>query len=272
MSSEPAAEANARETARRKRRRRLGLAGGLTLLLLVTLALASPLGRSGPDKRTDNVLSATTSRLSATTPAAPVPTESATPTASPTMVIATATARPPVSPTAAPREPIPTPSPATTATPRPTATPPPTATPRPPATLAPVNARLASFEAEMLAAHNTARVAAGREALALDPSLTSVARLRAVDMARSRRLSHTSSNGDTAFTLLADAGVSLQAAAENIARNTYPDADSVAIAMDGFLRSGGHRDNILSADFSRAGIAAAVAGRFKYFAVVFVGP
>ena len=263
MSSEPAAEANARETARRKRRRRVGL--GLALLILVTLALANPLGRSGPDKRTDKVLSATTSRLS--TAALPAPTETATPTASSTRVSATATTAPPqVSPTVAPREQIATPSLAATTTPLPTATPP------PPAALPPVNARWAAFEAEMLAAHNAARAAAGRQALALDASLTSVARLRAADMARSRRLSHTSANGDTAFTLLAEASVSLQAAAENIARNSYPDADSVAVAMDGFLRSGGHRDNILSADFSRIGIAAAVAGGFKYFAVVFVGP
>ncbi len=124
----------------------------------------------------------------------------------------------------------------------------------------------------MFEQHNQQRAAAGVAALQLDPTLESVARQRAEDMASKGYFSHTSPSGVTAFTLLDGAGYKYAIAGENIARNNYPDAQTVDTAMTGFMNSPGHRENILEPRFTRVGIAVAVdASGMKYFAVVFAG-
>ena len=85
--------------------------------------------------------------------------------------------------------------------------------------------------------------------------------------------SHTSPSGATAFSLMAQYGYTYLIAGENIARNNYPDAQSVSTAMAGFMSSAGHRTNILDSRFTRVGIGAAIGtDGMKYFAVVFSGP
>ena len=118
--------------------------------------------------------------------------------------------------------------------------------------------------------HNQERAAAGLSALRLDSTLVAIARRRAQDMAANNYFSHTSPSGETAFSLMSAAGYSYQMAGENIARNNYPDTQTVQVAMQGFMNSSGHRANILSGGYRRVGIGAAVgAGGMKYFAIVF---
>ncbi len=131
---------------------------------------------------------------------------------------------------------------------------------------------LNGFEQDLLAAHNAARVGAGLKPFELDASVTAVARARAAHLMAERRLSHVSYGGATAYTLLAAAGVTFLAAAENIELNTYADAESVDVAMTDFRGSAPHRENVLDPRLTRVGIGALVEGRFKYYAVVFVGP
>ena len=124
----------------------------------------------------------------------------------------------------------------------------------------------------MYLAHNAERAGAGVGALQLDATLVEVARHRAQDMAANDYFSHTAPNGETAFTLMAALGYAYTLAGENIARNNYPDSQTVAAAMDGFMNSPGHRKNILDSGFDAVGIGAATtADGMKYFAVVFVG-
>lgn len=124
----------------------------------------------------------------------------------------------------------------------------------------------------MLQAHNAERSRAGVAPLEIDAVLTEIARRRAQDMATRNYFSHTSPSGETAFSLLGAFRYAYRTAGENIARNNYPDAQSVSIAMQGFMSSSAHRQNILDARFSRVGIGVAVgADGMKYFAVVFVG-
>ena len=122
----------------------------------------------------------------------------------------------------------------------------------------------------MLAAHNAERASSGLAAFTLDGTLTQVARQRAQDMASKGYFAHTSPSGQTAFTLLNGAGYSYSLAGENLARNNYPDAQSVSVAMSGFMASANHRVNVLEVKFTRIGIGMAIgADGLRYFAVVF---
>ena len=128
------------------------------------------------------------------------------------------------------------------------------------------------MEAAMFSQHNQQRAAAGLGALSVDASLTNIARRRAQDMAAKNYFAHTSPTGETAFTLMNGAGYVYALAGENIARNNYPDAESVSVSMSGFMNSPGHRANILDGRYTKVGIGMAVdANGMKYFAVVFAG-
>ena len=124
----------------------------------------------------------------------------------------------------------------------------------------------------MLAAHNSERAANGLGALAADGTLTQIARQRALDMATNGYFAHTSPSGQTAFTLLGASGYAYAIAGENLARNNYPDAQSVGVAMAGFMSSSSHRVNVLEPRYRSVGIGLAVtADGMKYFVVVFAG-
>jgi uncharacterized protein YkwD len=125
----------------------------------------------------------------------------------------------------------------------------------------------------MFASHNAERGRAGVAALQADPRLVEIARRRAQDMAANNYFSHTSPTGETAFSLMGQMRYVYGLAGENLARNNYPDAQSVSIAISGFMNSPGHRQNILEPRFNRVGIGMAIgADGMKYFAVVFAGP
>jgi uncharacterized protein YkwD len=128
------------------------------------------------------------------------------------------------------------------------------------------------MEADLFQRHNQQRAANGLEGLTVDPTLTAIARQRAQDMASKNYFSHTSPTGETAFTLMNGAGYVYTIAGENIARNNYPDSESVGVAMNGFMNSPGHRANILDGRYTKVGIGVAIdASGMKYFAVVFAG-
>ena len=132
---------------------------------------------------------------------------------------------------------------------------------------------LTGFEADILAGVNNERLAAGLSPLRLDGALVAIARERSADMAAQGYFAHTSPTGETAFSLMDKYGVPYSWAGENLARNNYPDAESVAIAMRDWLASPGHRDNMLNVHYTAIGVGSAVDGSgMKYFTVVFTGP
>jgi uncharacterized protein YkwD len=195
-------------------------------------------------------------------------------------------ARPPLMPAGQPAaEPIaalPTPTPAQLAptvallqaAPTPTFVPPaPTATPKPPAPPAAAPAvSLDAFEADIVAGVNNERIAAGLAPLQVDGGLVAVARERSNDMIRQGYFAHVSPTGETAFSLLDVYGIPYIWAGENLARNNYPDDQSVAIAMRDWMASQGHRENMLNVHYTAIGVGAAVDGAgVKYFTVVFTG-
>lgn len=151
--------------------------------------------------------------------------------------------------------------------PTPTAVPP-TSTPAPSCPIA----GMGGFAAALYNAVNEARAANGMAALAADGCVTYVAQLRSQDMASNSYFSHTSPGGQTAFSLLDAYGVPYAWAGENLARNNYPDEETVAIAIRDLMASEGHRANILHSHYTRLGVGFAEDGAgVRYFTMIFTG-
>ncbi len=201
----------------------------------------------------------------------------ATATATP---VETSTPLPPPPPTPVPQEPTAAPlqvsapeeapvaPPAALAEPTPTSSPP----PPPPAPSCPT-ATMSAFAQALFDAINVERTQRALPALVLNACVVYVARLRSDDMASLNYFSHTSPSGETAFSLLDQYDVPHGWAGENLARNNYPDDESVDVAIRALMESDGHRANILSANYTQMGVGAAADGAgMKYFTMIFIGP
>jgi uncharacterized protein YkwD len=121
-------------------------------------------------------------------------------------------------------------------------------------------ARAPSAEGTLVACANHARAARGLEPLKVDRALHSVAHRFAADMARRGFFDHVDPDGH-------DPGDRIEAKGryvtwgENIAGG-YPDA---AATCRGWLRSPGHRRNILDRHFTRIGTGFAEGGDGRIF-------
>ena len=125
----------------------------------------------------------------------------------------------------------------------------------------------------MLAAVNAQRTAGGLAPLEMDPTLAAIGRERARDMIDNRYFGHNGPDGALAVqTLLSKYGVSFALAGENLARNNYSQPETVAIAIQGFLASASHRDNLFEGAYKRLGVGARQDGSgMFYYALVFAG-
>ncbi len=120
---------------------------------------------------------------------------------------------------------------------------------------------------------NAQRTANGLSALAADGCVAYVALERSNDMATRHYFSHTSPDGTGAFDLLTANGVPYGWAGENLARNNYPDDQTEAVAIRDLMASQGHRDNMLSTNYTAMGVAAVNDGTgMWYYTMVFIGP
>ncbi len=105
-----------------------------------------------------------------------------------------------------------------------------------------------------LAAVNAERARAGRPALRLSPDLSAVAQAHACDMTQQGYFSHTSPDGRGLKERARRAGISgLCTMGENIGRGQRDVPDVVA----GWMRSPGHRRNILDRDYVLVGFGRA---------------
>ncbi|HVG30002.1 MAG TPA: CAP domain-containing protein [Pyrinomonadaceae bacterium] len=118
---------------------------------------------------------------------------------------------------------------------------------------------------------NRERAARGQEQLVWDDELASMARQHSDNMARQNFFSHTDRTGRDTAARAAECGVcGWRALAENIAYNQGFD-DPVAFAVERWMNSAKHRDNILRAGFTHAGLGIAKsADGTLYFTQVFV--
>jgi uncharacterized protein YkwD len=120
----------------------------------------------------------------------------------------------------------------------------------------------------LVEAHNVRRGKAGLSPLSSNPILEASAMEHARDMADHRKMSHKGSDGSSPFDRMKRQGYRFSAAAENVAYG-FDDVDSV---MTGWLKSHGHRRNILG-NFSEIGVGHAIANDgASYWCVTFGTP
>ena len=91
-------------------------------------------------------------------------------------------------------------------------------------------------------------------ALAIDPELSRIARIKSQDMLQRGYFAHTSPVYGDVRAMLTHFGYSYTAASENIARHS-----TVEKAQAAFLSSPAHRRNVLSTAYTKVGIGVAVA-------------
>lgn len=96
---------------------------------------------------------------------------------------------------------------------------------------------------------NQDRAANGLPALTLNSKLTSLADGYAADMIKRGYFSHYNPEGQSPFDRMNKAGISYSTAGENLAIN-----NSVAAAETAFMKSSGHRANILNSSYTDVGI------------------
>lgn len=125
-------------------------------------------------------------------------------------------------------------------------------------------------ELDVLTATNRYRKSQGLQPLEPDARLTAIARLRSQDMANRNYFSHITPEGSDVFGIMRSRQVRFWAAGENLARNNYSIAQAPDVAMQGWIKSAGHRANLLHPSFGHLGVGLAVAkdGK-KYLTQVF---
>ena len=124
------------------------------------------------------------------------------------------------------------------------------------------------LEREVFEEANAARVRAGVPALAFDPGLYRAARAHAEDMLRRGYFGHEAPGGPSLAERLWQAGVYATRVAENLYEldGPYVPADFARRAVEGWLKSPGHRRNLLDPGFDRMAVAVLARGE-RYVAV-----
>lgn len=209
-------------------------------------------------------------------PTTPTPDPTALATATPTATPeSTATPSPTPAPTRQPAARTATPKPTATpvkSTPRPTpvkATPTPKPTPKPaPSTSVPTGLSVEDDKAQyMFRLVNEARADAGLPALRWDGALAAGALAHGLDMAKNDFFSHTSpTRGDFSTRFAASGADGGRMWGENLAY-TYGYKGTTTTAFNQLMESQPHRKNILSATYTRIGIAAVYNGSDRCYFV-----
>lgn len=136
------------------------------------------------------------------------------------------------------------------------------ATSPPPATQDPgegQTADLSQEEKQLLNLINAERAKKNLSPLVADPELMKVARIKAEDMTKNNYFSHYSPTYGSPFDMMRQFGVSFRAAAENIAGNS-----TIEGAVNAWMKSEGHRNNIMNANYNYAGIGITKSSKYGY--------
>jgi len=141
------------------------------------------------------------------------------------------------------------------ASPSPSTVPPATQTPEP----GQGTADLSQMEKQLLDLINQERAKNNLSPLAADPELMKVARTKAEDMTKNNYFSHYSPTYGSPFDMMRQFGISFKAAAENIAGNS-----TVEGAVSAWMKSEGHRNNILNPNYNYTGIGISKSAKYGY--------
>jgi uncharacterized YkwD family protein len=125
---------------------------------------------------------------------------------------------------------------------------------------------LSAEEQKMVNLVNEARKQNGLPALAVDLELSKVARVKSQDMVTHNYFSHQSPTYGSPFDMMKKFGINYTAAGENIACN-----QEVTAAHQALMNSQGHRENILSTNFTHIGVGIVEGGKCgKMFTQLFI--
>ncbi len=115
---------------------------------------------------------------------------------------------------------------------------------------------------------NAQRKKGGIPPLLMRDDLRRVARAHSVDMAARDFHDHTNPDGESPWDRMSAAGIAFSSSAENIAWNNHK--NQAEVAVDAWMKSSGHRGNILNAEFTHTGMGIAMDGDDgAYFTQVF---
>lgn len=115
---------------------------------------------------------------------------------------------------------------------------------------------------------NEERAKQGLQPLTLSSKLTSIATMKAKDMAEKGYFDHTSPTYGTPFQMLQQFGVHYSSAGENIAAGQQTPEQ----VMQGWMNSSGHRANILNKNYDTIGIGYYKGGSYgTYWTQLFTG-
>lgn len=130
-----------------------------------------------------------------------------------------------------------------------------------------VGTELTNDENEVYELINEQRVANGLQALAINNELQNVARIKAQDMVNGDYFSHTSPNYGSPFDMLKKFSISYRTAGENIAGNGTNTG-----AVNAWMNSEGHKENILNNSYNYTGIAVVDSPKYgKIYVQIFIG-
>ena len=121
------------------------------------------------------------------------------------------------------------------------------------------------YEEEVIRLVNAERAKKGLSALSKYSGAVNAARVRAKEIVTS--FSHTRPDGRSCFTAASDLGVTYKTAGENIAYGYATPAQVV----NGWMKSEGHRKNILSTSFSKIGVGCYSLNGVLYWSQFFIG-
>ncbi|MBC8140743.1 MAG: CAP domain-containing protein, partial [Armatimonadetes bacterium] len=128
------------------------------------------------------------------------------------------------------------------------------------------------METVVLAKVNQQRVKYGLPTLVTNPLLTQAARDQSKWMAKNNAVAHTDLQGRNVGDRAQDAGyLYYTILGENLAMNSGF-AKPVETAVAGWMKSTGHRDNILLAEYTETGIGVCIKGKEIYITQVFGNP
>ncbi|MDR1606812.1 MAG: CAP domain-containing protein [Deltaproteobacteria bacterium] len=115
---------------------------------------------------------------------------------------------------------------------------------------------------------NKERVSRNLRPLKVDRRLSQAAQRRAKELASN--FSHTRPNGRDWFTVCKEFRVSFSEALENIAFNNHDRKVAARVFMSNWMKSPGHRDNILQSNMTRIGVGVYKQGKDNYAVQLFM--
>ncbi len=140
-----------------------------------------------------------------------------------------------------------------------------------PPDIEPQSQQIVRMEEEVVRRINEERRRQGLDPLSVNADLARVARAFSRQMSREGFFSHTDPAGRGMVDRLRDAGIRYRISGENISMNVNA-PDPVDLAVRGWMRSPGHRENILRGAYTETGVGIWRDGDTYHFTQLFIRP